>query len=561
MMKYERQKNFRCFLNACHAIFPDEKTYTNHKSLHSDGRFSCNFCETVETNLVKLSTHEYHKHLTNETRKEDLKHQISFGRRWTCPRCGQACNCLIAYQAHFACTHFGVGEEHEEEEDDHEVKGKTKTNNLKTQKRKSRIFIKNLKTFKCKICKKTFNYLKNLLKHKRSYHKIKGEGVSKEEYITNTQSLNIVSDNKETFKTQLTKTKCNFCDLVFENAYDLAVHETEHAISTEIFEGKKLKCPRCPFRYNLLGVYVKHHLKSHLSIRSSDLPGACTLCSGESVYILNSKPHYDRHHNLELLENSNEAVKCDECSAYFLKEYQLLVHKTKIHLGNNHKCEFCDKVYRTRKFLLSHKKTVHKYNDEDPTMPFGCDMDGCKKRYGNKYELDYHKRFHQTIEVSQQRGKRNATKCLKCGLVCKSKQALMQHKTSKHSSTAVCQECGKTFKNKHVLEVHLEYHKSPEEWRHECTECGKKCADKHKLDEHKRTHTKEKPFVCQFCGEKYAHRHNWRNHLKTKHRDEEGAQEDIVGKRAKSRNGSFISRKGSKKGDCIIAGKSTGNKN
>ncbi len=63
--------------------------------------------------------------------------------------------------------------------------------------------------------------------------------------------------------------------------------------------------------------------------------------------------------------------------------------------------------------------------------------------------------------------------------------------------------------------------------------------------------------MCQFCGEKYAHRHNWRNHLKTKHGDEEGAQEDIIGRQVKARDVYFLSRKGSKKGDCIIAGKST----
>lgn len=56
-----------------------------------------------------------------------------------------------------------------------------------------------------------------------------------------------------------------------------------------------------------------------------------------------------------------------------------------------------------------------------------------------------------------------------------------------------------------------------------------------------RTHTKEKPFVCQICGEKYAHRHNLRNHVNSKH-EGEGVQ-DLPRKR-KMRF--YVSRKGKK---------------
>ncbi len=111
--------------------------------------------------------------------------------------------------------------------------------------------------------------------------------------------------------------------------------------------------------------------------------------------------------------------------------------------------------------------------------------------------------------------------CSECGKICKSWEQLTIHQNNVHHERKfVCQESGKSCKSRKYLSTHLEYHKGPDEWKWECEECGKRCIDKYKPKTHMNTHTKEKPWICQFCGEKYAHKHNWTNLLKIRHGDE-----------------------------------------
>ncbi|XP_066471638.1 zinc finger protein 436-like [Tiliqua scincoides] len=66
-----------------------------------------------------------------------------------------------------------------------------------------------------------------------------------------------------------------------------------------------------------------------------------------------------------------------------------------------------------------------------------------------------------------------------------------------------CQECGKTFRQSHVLQIHQRTHTGEKSYK--CQECGMTFSQSGHLIRHHRTHTGEEPYKCQECGMTFSH--------------------------------------------------------
>lgn len=62
----------------------------------------------------------------------------------------------------------------------------------------------------------------------------------------------------------------------------------------------------------------------------------------------------------------------------------------------------------------------------------------------------------------------------------------------------VCQTCGKGFIQKCNLKLHEHVH--TREKPHVCPVCGRRFSQKSTMNRHLRVHTGERPYVCQTCG-------------------------------------------------------------
>ena len=93
-----------------------------------------------------------------------------------------------------------------------------------------------------------------------------------------------------------------------------------------------------------------------------------------------------------------------------------------------------------------HKTTVH-----ENLGKFQCD--GCKSRFANSEDLDYHKGVSHSDQVVE-------VKCVECEVMFKSKVALKKHNSRKHASTSsapnefACGECDAVFSTRHNLLRH-----------------------------------------------------------------------------------------------------------
>ncbi|XP_030272557.1 zinc finger protein 37-like [Sparus aurata] len=81
-----------------------------------------------------------------------------------------------------------------------------------------------------------------------------------------------------------------------------------------------------------------------------------------------------------------------------------------------------------------------------------------------------------------------------------------------------CEACGKAFKYKSRLCMHMKTHTG--EMPYSCTTCGQGFSFRSSLMIHMRIHTGEKPFVCKTCGRGFTRRAHMTVHMRRAHTGE-----------------------------------------
>ncbi|MEQ2284914.1 hypothetical protein AMECASPLE_026413 [Ameca splendens] len=361
------------------------------------------------------------------------------------------------------------------------------------------------KPFHCTLCRQDFQFKVSVTKH-------------------------MMSHSREcTFK-------CQECSQTFPNVMSLRFHQKSHAAL------KPYECPECGMVFKHYSV-MEDHRRKHVDKSRSHL---CNICGKTFKYS-------SLLHQHQYLHTGQKPFRCPECGKKFAFAQNMKAHCRQHRLQETNSLgKPPEKPPRPSGHEVAKgpgKENAHK--SEDTKRTFSCPL--CPQTFYVPANLRAHMQFHEEEYEKLERTPQSpvATNkhwekghtCPHCPSVFREESSLKGHLISAHGSTVQylerltapkkqlaqlsgddaqrkvlsiksykCSECGKTFRHRSVLELHMRIHSKDKPYQ--CKVCDKGFRFSSYLQQHLIIHTGEKPYKCPDCGKDFAFLQNMRTHQK-----------------------------------------------
>ena len=204
-----------------------------------------------------------------------------------------------------------------------------------------------------------------------------------------------------------------------------------------------------------------------------------------------------RHKTDSNQQTTDTAVKKGTKGAFKSQVYGLRRKRPK---DRAYKCQVCGTSKRSMEALNDHHRRNH-----NPQM---CGV--CGKMFDLASTLAHHMYSHNEKKHH----------CGKCDFHCFFKSELEAHKiVHRDQPTHKCMypKCGRWFKRKGELSLHVETHKKT--W-YDCKKCDFSTKLSKYLKEHKKSHVKKNddlPYACDICGKRFLWRSGVKRHKEKMH--------------------------------------------
>ncbi|KAJ8704921.1 hypothetical protein PYW08_012241 [Mythimna loreyi] len=317
--------------------------------------------------------------------------------------------------------------------------------------------------YKCESCLIGFNYRKSFLAHVATKH-----SPELGEYI------------------------CPICKTIIPSVESFTAHYKRHM--------RRYECIICHKRTMDMKVMQQHYYSTHeISLKEYK----CNLCGKISNSIDTHRYHRDTH---------KARVQCTECDKTFRHRAGLMNHRLAVHeYQNSFPCTICDKVFRWKTSLKRHLEK-HEVKGKSSTGAAYCSM--CNVSFASIFSYQRHLK-NSLKHVTQDQLK---FICDHCNKRFADKTKLRDHIEEKHlHKTYQCQICLKPSKNRVGLDQHIRNVHKGRPNNKMCHHCGKGFPTKVQLESHIRSHTGERPFICEYCPTTFSQQSNLYKHNRQVH--------------------------------------------
>lgn len=414
----------------------------------------------------------------------------------------------------------------------------------------------------CKECGLTFQHRSSLIKH-RNEHKEKEEqlAASKQEgrfECAECERIFSTVDKLRDHNCCNTVEKpyhCPLCRQEFQFKVSITKHMMIHSHESSMVQRyqqrchsalKPYECPECGLVFKHYSV-MEDHRRKHTDNTRSHL---CNICGKTFKYS-------SLLHQHQYLHTGQKPFRCPECGKKFA-----FAQNMKAHCRQHRLRETSAEQPSSKQAPGSAQEAVrgagkeNTHQSEEPKRSFNCPL--CPQTYGAPANLRAHMLIHEAEYEMQERNPRppkeisktweKGHSCPHCPCVYRDENSLNMHLSSVHKSVAQysetvapppknkftplssdnvqgkwksdgvsvksykCSECGKTFRHRSVLELHMRIHSKDKPYQ--CKVCGKGFRFGSYLQQHLIIHTGKKPYKCPDCGKDFAFLQNMRTHQK-----------------------------------------------
>ncbi|XP_036844807.1 zinc finger protein 335 isoform X1 [Oncorhynchus mykiss] len=217
---------------------------------------------------------------------------------------------------------------------------------------------------------------------------------------------------------------------------------------------------------------------------------------------------------------------CWICGSRFLSQEDLRFHVDS-HQGNDPECFKCLQCNYRCKRWSSLKEHMFNHQGNKPFKCEECDYSSVYKKDVIRHSAIHNKDKKTKSEScglsdSQQVSKVLSFPCPVCHRVYPMQKRLTQHmKTHSTEKPHMCDKCGKSFKKRYTFKMHLLTHiQSVDNSRFKCEFCDYDCDNKKLLLNHQLSHTNDRPFKCDYCKYSTSKEDFLVSHLAIKHTGE-----------------------------------------